>query len=612
MVRRADAHRGIVSEPVDVPLGLEVTFDGRTTFLSFERLPSCPLRRQLRDAVLASMADRGGTLSSPASARAYVVWSKGLCSSLVEHGVEVPDAARLLPGDVHQAVFAGITAPVPVGLVVGRKLLLMCAKSAGNAELCGYLSSLRLYGYTPSDGGSKPYSHDELRAVLRWAKGRLSKLADRRAAALRSMGADPDAEDAEILEVARSVLSEEVPEDDCPDQPRRGYVRWDAAPANHRWWTAQLYANGFELVPPSRTFQRSCFLESRRALFPVGDDALAAAMLVVNEFGAEGQLLTGMRLGDIRNLTSGVTEIVGSKPRAHRGVSRRGNRGAPWSGGEVLGRWLTLTAPLRRWTGTQHVWLWASANVLSRQARQVREGVVSYITERPLIMEGHPGIESPEGKRLKLSIRRLRKNWVQRGERAIGPSVRGALDPVHSHRTAWAFYRGAALEPAERLALIAESQDELAALATATQVVADVDMDGPDAVKALVGAGVDEEVAQRVVRRSVDDSGTTLCRDATHAPGQSEGTLCRRSPFACLMCPNAIHTRLHVPVLLALSASIDADRSILPAEEFVAKWSGIDYALQKILGSFSERSIEEARVDLATAHTQVELLRAAQ
>lgn len=590
-----DPHRGLASEPSDVPVGIRLTADGRNSLLDFTVVPASPLRRQLRDATLPLFVDRGGSLKSPGSGRAYLTAARLAGNRLAAHAAAPPDAATLQVGEVHAALFADLTTPVPGRIVLARRLLLNAALAAANDDLVRYLRNLTLFGYARP---SKPYSAAELDCVVDWCKDRLAALFARRNEALRLLGVGPDASDEQALAGAHRVLAVQAP-------PRLGAAQDEAK----RWWSAWVMVHAFEESVTANRAGRAAAVE---ALFPDVQDALAATLLVINEYGAEGQVLASMDVGDVRRLpgNSSVMEITGVKARADRAVSRRGNAVSTWSGGRVLERWIELTGPARRWTGTEHVWVWRSrARGARASEKTVRLPVLTYVPSRALVQEGHEGIEGPDGVRIRLSTRRMRKSWAERSERALGPGIAGQLDPNHSRLSAWAMYRSAALSADERQAVIAEAQDDLLGLVRASQLVISGDLQRDEVLALLMNNGVDRATADRIARGDGDDSGTATCRNARQAPGQAVGTLCRQTPFACLLCENAIHTRQHLPVILALSESIDAERRQMPAEQFVQSWGGVDVGVQHVLSRFSDGAKRDAEREMAGARDRLERLK---
>ncbi|MFC0713685.1 hypothetical protein [Cellulomonas biazotea] len=584
-----------MSAPSEVPLGILLTSDGHSALLDFTPIPNSPLRRQLRDATLPLFVDRGGSLKSPGSGRMYVQAAKLVASRLSIAAPEPLDVATLAVPAVHAALFTALTSPVPVRIVLARKLLLNAALAAGNDDLVRYLGNLTLYGYARP---SRPYSNAELECIVDWCKSRLAPLFARRNSALSLLGLPPEATDEQALRAAAGVLADRpLPAADGTEEDER------------RWWTAWVVAHGFEEPETSRRAGRTGALE---ALFPDVQDALAATLLVINEYGAEGQVLASMDVTDVRRLPgdSSVMSITGVKARADRAVSRRGNSVGTWSGGRVLERWIHLTGPARRWTGTQHLWLWRSRARNDRTSdKTVRMPVLTYVPSRALVQEGHKAIEGPGGASLRLSTRRMRKTWAVRSERALGPGVAGQLDPNHSRLSSWSMYRSAAVSLEERRALIAEAQDDLLGLVRASQLVIDDGMSPEDAVQLLTDNGVDIATARRIVRGGGDDSGTVTCRNSRDAPGQAVGTLCHQTPFACLLCRNAIHTRAHLPVILALRETIEAERAHLPAEQFVNQWGGVDLGVAHVLSRFSDRAKSEAVADMDAARDRLARLK---
>lgn len=605
-----DEQRGMSSEPTEVPMGIHIVADGRFSQLDYSTWPDTQLRRQLRDANLAVLIDHGGNAKSRGSAKAYWEAARVAHAVLTEAAprAEQPlDIRTLTVPTVHAAMFENKTSPASVRTTLARRLLLEAAQTHGNTVLESYLQNLRLHGYSKP---SNPYSAAELDSVLDWCKSQLNGMFMRRAKALKLLGANEHETDEQILMKAIAVLDE-------PAYSLSGESANELEAAEftdqYRWWLAQLYAKGFQLTPSPGSPRRAVFTEAMNALFPTSQEAVAAALLVINEYGAEGQVLASLDVTDVRrdSADSSVMVITGVKSRADKAVSRKGNAVATWSGGKVLERWIAATAPARRWTSTSHLWLWQSIK-MPRSDKTVVAPFHTFIPDRPLILEGNISvIPIPNGGRVRLSTRRMRKTWVVRADRAFGSGVGGSVDPAHDQRTAWAFYRSVTLDQNERRIIIAEAQDDYLAMIKANGMVIGDNMSREQALSELISRGIDPAAAERILRGTAEDSGTTTCRDSKNVPGQAEGTLCRKMPFACITCVNAIHTLAHLPVILALEENIDQERKTLPAEEFVSVWAGIDLGVARIIRAFSPTAIETARQDMDEARTRVTKLRGA-
>jgi hypothetical protein len=597
-----DPGRGVRSEPTDVPFGIALTVDGQERQLSFEKLSTGPLRVQLRDACLSVMADRGGTIKSLLTARNYLQAIEALDRALAAHGASSEpgslDVSALSVTDVHEAFFGPAVAkggPAQPGTIYARRILHAAADCAGNDELAVYLRNMRLYGYT-AGSGRDPYTPAELRAVIGDCKRRLHQLDQRRTVALKLLGLPPAADDTLAVETGRKYLA--------------------THPVNKRdetWWVAHVIVHGFTDEPDWDRDRLPLFRRACEAFFPSIDDAYAAMLLVVNEFGSELQKLISMRIGDVSRdpNNSSVMELAGVKARADRAVSRRGNAVSHWSGGRILERWMIHTAAARRWTGTDLLWQYHSLYFASSD-KTLRAPIKRFLPDRPVMLTGGVDrtIEVGDGTRVRLSPARMRKSWTQRAEKAHGHAVRGPIDPNHSGAVSWAFYRGAAFDQDQRRELLARAHDDLLAIAASAGIV--IDSTDPAQIQAaLRKVGVSPEVIAALGAGRVADSGTTLCQDPKRAPGQAVGTMCRQTPFFCLVCRNAVHTRAHLPVLIALDESVSKDRANLPAEEYLAKWAGVDIALQHVLGRFSRASLQEARKELDDARGRIGKLREA-
>lgn len=582
-----DPRRGLVSWKTDVPFGISVVADGRESQFDYSAIPVTPLRQQMRDAALLALVDHGGKARSVGSAAAYrdaAIYAHHRLATAAGSN-EIPlDIRTVSAKTMHLALFEGRMSPASVRTTLARRMLKDAAESLGVDETFGYLRNLRLYGLA---NAGPPYTDAELDRVLAWCKTQLNDYFARRSQALALIGADVERDsDVQIMGRARAAL------------------RCGATEREERFWVAQLYIHGFDKPPPP-AHRKEPYRFARHALFPGNLEAQAAALLVINEYGAEGPLLVSMDTGDVRREAnnSSVMVIRGVKSRADKAVSRKGNAVSPWSGGRVLERWIAATAPARRWTGTDHVWLWAQ---VKDSPKMVRFPIASFIPERPIIGEGGTAVlRMQNGETVRLSTRRMRKTWMVRADRAIGAGMAGAIDPNHSAGTAWVFYRSVGKSKDERRVLISRAQDDYLASIKATGLIISDELTRDEAIEILVEDGIERAAAERMLRGELADSGTSGCRAPYSAPEQAEGTLCRKTPYACLLCRNAVHTTAHLPVVLALRERIDHERATLPAEEFVVQWAGVDMGVDKVIAGFSSVAISNALAEISRARERI-------
>jgi hypothetical protein len=582
-----DHRSAIRSEPVDVPLGIEILQDGRTYFLNFHKIVDAPIARQLRDAALGAMGDRGGGVKAAGSAAAYQDAADYAAKLLLQRlqAEEQPlDINTLTPVTLHTALFEGRTSPASVRTTLARRLLLDAAKAAKADANVAYLNRLTLYGFSEP---SRPYTSEELEAIVGWCKGRLNDLFLRRLSALRMLHEDASEESTQhALEAARQIVA-------LRDHP-----------ATVRDWVAWVLVVGLE---PDRPLTGP-YGEAVRLLSPSVLDAQAAALLIVNEFGAETSVLISMDTADVERASkdSSLTQISGLKSRADKAVSRKGNGVSTWSGGRVIERWITATAHLRSFTDTDHLLIWVQSGSSNKT---LRHPVATAIPARPIVLEGDSSVVSlPSGGSVRMSTQRMRKTWAARADRVVGSGVRGAIDPNHSARVSWTFYRGAGLSKEERLEIIAEGQDEYWASILATGYVI-ADSESPEEIRRrLREEGLSQATIDKVLAEALDDTGTAGCVDPRAAPGQKRGTLCRKTPFACLLCPNAVFTTIHLPIILALADRIDRDREEQVAEVFISTWAGVAARVDQMLEVFSQDAIDDAIRDLEIAQERLRAL----
>jgi hypothetical protein len=582
-----DHRSAIRSESVDVPLGIEVLQNGRTYFLNFHEIVEAPIARQLRDAALGVMGDRGGGVRAAGSAAAYHDAARHAVRQLLPRLTpeEQPlDIKTLTPATLQSALFDGRTSPASVRTTLARRLLLDSAVIAKADATVAYLKRLKLHGFSQP---SRPYTSEELKAIVGWCKGRLNALFLRRLSAFRMLDDDASEESTHrALQIARQI------------------VAMRSHPATLRDWVAWLLVVGLE---PERPLVGP-YGDAVRLLSPTALDAQAAALLIVNEFGAETSVLISMDTVDVQRDTddSSLTRISGLKSRADRAVSRKGNGVSTWSGGRVIERWVSATEHLRSFTDTDHLLLWVQSE---RSDKTLRHPIATAIPQRPIVLEGDSSVVSlPSGASVRMSTQRMRKTWAARADRLVGGGVRGAIDPNHSARVSWTFYRGAGLSKEERLEVIAEGQDEYYASILATGYVI-ADSESPEEIRRrLWQEGLSGATVDKVLAEALDDTGTASCVDPRAAPGQKLGTLCRKTPFACLLCPNAVFTTMHLPVILALADRIDRDREEQSAETFISTWAGVAARVDQILQVFSQEAIDEAIRDLEIAQERLRAL----
>lgn len=584
-----DARRGLISKKTDVPFGISIVADGQASFVDYSTIPDTPLRQQMRDAAFLTLVDQGGRVRSVGSARAYrdaATYAHELLAAEVQQDELPPDIRTISVASLHTALFERRMSPASVRTTLARRMLFLAADSCAIHTTVRYLENMRLHGFSSP---IEPYTEAELECVVDWCKSRLNSFFTRRKEAFALIGANPEVQsDEQVLANAHAVLAEGA-DDTSRDQ---------------RWWVAQFHAKGFSMLPPDG--HRESYRLARKALFPSSLDAQAAALLVVNEYGAEASMLVSMDTSDVRREAnnSSVMVIKGIKTRADKAVSRKGNAVALWSGGRVLERWMNATSSLRRWTQTDHLWVWVQS---IQSTKTVRHPVATFIPDRPIILEGgSAALAMPGGGTVRMSTRRMRKTWMARADRAFGSGFGGALDPNHDAKTAWTFYRSVGLTRDERLAVIGEAQDDYFASIKAAGLILTDQLNRDDANALLIANGVEPAAAARMMQGEMPDSGTSSCKDPYKAPGQAEGTLCRKTPYACLLCPNAVHTTAHLPVVLALREHIDTERETLPAEDFVARWAGVDMGVERVIDAFSASAVAKANQDIDTARRRIE------
>lgn len=627
-----DVGRAVRSEKLDVPFGISTTINGRTRNYTMADAPACPLRDELREAALSCIADRGGTAKSVSTVTKIV---RAARMSVTTLNAAVPSLEELSVRNlsvelVHRALFAdagqGRTAHWKV---TAQRLLLIAARTCGNEDLVAYLTNLRgLDNHHLHSEPTQPYSDDELVVVLDWCKTQLHGFEQRRAAAWELLGLAPGAPLVDAVDAAAEYLAQHGDMTE-PSACRPGGYGGGAVDASEQrtqsrseaWWIAHLLINPASTVEPKRYGQWRASGNKREgqqwdyydkawaALFPTREDAQAVMMLVINENGAEDQVLRSLHVSDVERIGESVVKITGVKDRADKAVSRKGNRASNWSGGRVLERWIELSEPARNWTNSTQLWQFVPGKLSTAGTddQVLRKPVITFPPDTASFRSERKGRSrfNVNGSEFGLSPQQMRKSWYRRLERALGPVVSGALDPTHSAKIAWAWYRSAALTEEECYALIADAHKELHDMIVAHTVVAD--NDSPEELEAqLLDVGVGAVVISRLLNDDLDDSGTSFCKDPTDAPNQRPGTMCQQTPFACLFCRNAIHTRTHLPVLLALSDSVHADRKRLPAEEFIDTWAGVDEALQHILARFSDASKAQAHRNLDSARQRIE------
>ncbi|WP_144709680.1 hypothetical protein [Curtobacterium pusillum] len=570
-----------------MPLGIEIFQDGRRHFLNFHEIGEAPIARQLRDAALGVMGDRGGGVKAAATAAAYQDAADYAVKQLLPRLLpeEQPlDIKTLVPATLHSGLFEGRTSPASVRTTLARRLLLDAAEAAKADASVAYLKRLKLHGFSRP---SRPYTSEELEAIVGWCKGRLNDLFLRRLSAFRMLdeGASEDSTQGAI-EVARQIVA-------LRDHP-----------ATVRDWVAWVLVVG----PESDRPLSGPYGEAVRLLSPTVLDAQATALLIINEFGAEASVLISMDTVDFERAPddSSLTRISGLKSRADRAVSRKGNGVSTWSGGRVIERWITATAHLRSWTDTDHLLIWVQSE---RSDKTLRHPVATAIPQRPIVLEGDSSVVSlPSGGTVRMSTQRMRKTWAARADRVVGGGVRGAIDPNHSARVSWTFYRGAGLSEEERLEIIADGQDEYYASILAVGYII-ADSESPEEIRRrLWHEGLSDETIDKVLAEALDDTGTAGCVDPRAVPGQKLGTLCRKTPFACLLCPNAVFTTIHLPIILALADRIDRDREEQVAEVFISTWAGVAARVDQILEAFSQEAVDEAMSDLEAAQERLRVL----
>jgi hypothetical protein len=600
----------MTTEAVEAPFGLNAFSDGKRTFVSLDDLRDVPLRRQLRDALMSLSIDHGGRAKSTKTLQTYAnairrIFARYSPENLSGWSIRSLDFSSLKRDVFPSAERRTTNSTMSMS---ARRLLVIAAMADYPRTPTGTVTFLGALQLNNPPSARPAYEDEELVSILEWATTRLYELEQRWSTHLQSFGGDPALSDQENENIAHQYLIQA--DIAATREGRSGKTTWRqagkriTAPTDRAWWSASLYAVGFgiETTPthPSRRAQS----EAEAALFPDFSDAIAAMTLVINEYGAEQQLLRTMDIDSAQRMpgNSSVVRITGIKFRADRAVSRKGNGVSPWSGGAVLERWTRLTAASRRWAATRNIWIWRSrAN--TNQLAQARFPIYQTIVEesiKPWQTVPHRQTGAP----IVLRFGRLRKNWIARTERAVGPGLSGTLDPAHSSAVDWSFYRMVGLTADQRLEVVARAQEELRTHALVFQLVIDTNSDVALIREALLAKGIPEGDVDKIVKRDWD-SGTAGCRSPREAPGQTIGTLCRQTPFACFVCPNAIFTSVHVPLLIALDDQLSEEAKAMPAEEYLALWGGVHPAVRRVLDGFSAQVIAGAEKELRAAESRL-------
>ena len=174
--------------------------------------------------------------------------------------------------------------------------------------------------------------------------------------------------------------------------------------------------------------------------------------------------------------------------------------------------------------------------------------------------------------------RRLRRTYLQMHERPVAQSQRTLVDTY--------LRREPTVIAASQLVVQESFDDEVSRIRTTNrlQLLTPEDRLRATADPAAVAAefGIDEHQLAGVLTGALDTV-ATACVDSEHSPYSSHDSQCSASFLLCLGCPNARAEPRHAPVQALLLQRIEAERTLIPVDEWERRFGTATAQLTDLL-----------------------------
>ncbi|MFD5768900.1 hypothetical protein ACFWIN_24180 [Streptomyces sp. NPDC127049] len=328
-------------------------------------------------------------------------------------------------------------------------------------------------------------------------------------------------------------------------------------------------------------------------------DLLSFHVLLACQMGMEPESIKELKVGCLTNAARGFVSVqyykrrAGSDPHKSMRIRDGGNLRSP---GGVLRLAMRLTKRARELGGYDDLWVGTSCatNALS-PASGARVLLSAWDRGRFLAEHGFDAMHDRGGKPVNLDLRRLRKSFKSKQYLQAG-GVLPDFATGHTREVAGRHYADIGAHEEIHDQAVEAGLSEALAVHLQPPVVLDEE-----------GGRLDDgsqEVPLEAVRDALSgatDVWLSSCRNFFDSPySLKKGAACPVPPWVCLECPNAVFTTRHLPAVLSVLGTIEAQRDEFSTAEWTARFAVAHERIVKgVLARFSARQI-------ATAHAIAE------
>ncbi|MFJ9145685.1 hypothetical protein [Streptomyces griseus] len=324
-------------------------------------------------------------------------------------------------------------------------------------------------------------------------------------------------------------------------------------------------------------------------------DLLSFHVLLACQTGMEPEAIKELKVGCLTNAARGFVSVQYYKRRAggdpHKTMRIRdgGNLRSP---GGVLRLAMRLTRRARELGGYDDLWVSVSSatNALG-PASEAR--VLLSAGHRSLFLAEHgfDAMQDRGGKAVNLDLRRLRKSYKSKQYLQAG-GVLPDFATGHTREVAGRHYADIGAHEEIHDQAVEDGLSEALAVHLPPPVVLNED-----------GGRLDDgsqEVPPEAVRDALSgatDVWLSSCRNFFDSPfSLKKGAACPVPPWVCLECPNAVFTTRHLPAVLSVLGTIEAQRAEFSTAEWTARFAvARERIIRGVLARFSARQIATAQ-----------------
>lgn len=324
-------------------------------------------------------------------------------------------------------------------------------------------------------------------------------------------------------------------------------------------------------------------------------DLLSFHVLLACQMGMEPESIKELKVGCLTNAARGFVSVqyykrrAGSDPHKSMRIRDGGNLRSP---GGVLRLAMRLTKRARELGGYDDLWVGTSCatNALS-PASEARVLLSAWDRGRFLAEHGFDAMHDRGGKPVNLDLRRLRKSYKSKQYLQAG-GVLPDFATGHTCEVAGRHYADIGAHEEIHDQAVEAGLSEALAVHLQPPVVLDEE-----------GGRLDDgsqEVPTEAVRDALSgatDVWLSSCRNFFDSPySLKKGAACPVPPWVCLECPNAVFTTRHLPAVLSVLGTIEAQRDEFSTAEWTARFAVAHERIVKgVLARFSARQIATAQ-----------------